>query len=86
MTLKAKRRIKVLLLVEVEIGEEWMIAEDANGPHARLADPELCSVVNPPWTTDAVAAKLADSLVRRWPAQGKWWPWRVRSAKQAVAP
>lgn len=84
--LKPRRRIKVLLLVEVEVGPDWGVVETPDGPAAVGNQPGTTGNAVIPWTPDAVAGALGESLVDRWPDQGPWWPWRVRSAKQAVAP
>jgi hypothetical protein len=78
---KPKRKIKILLLVEVAVSADWATDTKDGAPvavHPRGGEISLDS--------EEITTRITESMRERWPDQKSWWPWYIKSVKQAVAP
>lgn len=82
MSLEPRRKIKVLVLIEVEVSEGWRVETSPTGPVLIGPNGGTSS-----WQPSVVAGYIERTLRERFPrTAGAWWPWGVRSAKEAIAP
>lgn len=79
--MKPSRKIKILLLIEVMVNDNWVT--DTQDGHPVAVDAGGGTISLDP---DVITTKIAESMLDRWPNQRSWWPWCIKSVKQAVAP